>query len=378
MTNPIEPARSPVPRHLLPPAASRPARALGRGIAAIATWARLTNSSLRLGAADVVSPFGPQSRTLLWHILTETISTVGELGSADVPPEAGLTALRTLADRVRERVAISPPQAPTPLDGAEPPQIFALEILARDLQPCLSRWESRLKSRRDPAPPAADWSLLAPCRSDLARTRERLVERCWQLGIALGVPGLERLLPERPAVVPALMARDEIAGAEAAGGAPPDPASLQAGWRVYVEAATRIPALDMRSGPGALGDAIASLDALAGEIRAGLKAMPPMRSNGAADTVQALAFGLLTDGIQPFLAQWRLRYRKFASSERPESKWGRAEECRAAVAVTRARCLPKIQALGRKIGAPPFAPADAAAAAAAAAPLQLPPPETRS
>jgi hypothetical protein len=379
MTNPIEPVRPPVPRRLLPVAATQPARALTRGLAAIAAWARLTNSSLRLGAVDVVLPLDPQSRALLWHILTETISTIGELASADAPPEVGLTALRALADRVRERVALGPPRAAFPPDRAEPPQIFVLEILTHDLQPCLGRWLPRLDAWRDTGQRAADWPLAALCRADLGRSRERLVERAWQLGMALNLPGLDRLLPERPAAAPALIAGDEITGAEAAGSAPPDPASLDAGWRIYVEAATRIPARDMPSGPGALGEVIASLGALADEIREGLKAMPPPRSNDAAGTIQALTFELLTGGVQPFLSEWRLRYRRFAASERPESKWGRAEECRAALAATRARCLPKIQALGRKIGAPPpFESTNAAAAAEEAAPLQLPPPEMRS
>jgi hypothetical protein len=376
MTNPIEPVRSLVPRRLMPLVAARPARALARGITAIATWARQTNTSMRLGAADVVASLDPQSRALLWHILTEMISTIGEMGSADLRPEAGIPALRTLAERVREGVAVSPPRAPTPLDIAEPPQIFALEILAHDLQPFLCRWEHRLKLGRDTGHGAAGWSLLEPCRSDIARTRERLIERCWQVGIALRLPGLERLLPERPVVVPTLTAGDEIANAEVGGSALPDSASLQAGWRIYVEAATRIPAAETRSGSGALGEAIASLDALADEIRSALKAMPPMRSISASDTIQAIAFGLLTDGIQPFLAQWRLRYQRFAASERPESKWSRAEECRAALAIARARCLSKIHALGRKLGAPPFE-ATNTAAAGELAPLQLPPPATR-
>ncbi len=176
-----------------------------------------------------------------------------------------------------------------------------------------------------------------------------------------------------------LIAADELAGAEAGADAPPDPASAQAGWRIYLEAAARLPRPAPASGPGMLGETIAALDALAGEIRAELKAMPPPAPNGAADTVQRLAFALLSEHLQPFLTKWRPRYRKFAASQRPEAKWRRAEECRAALTETRENCLPTIRALGRKIGAPPLADfADPAAAVEAEVPLQLPAPATRS
>ena len=375
MTNHIEPLRRPVAERLLPIVAARPARALARRLASVAAWARVTNGAMRLDEADVAPLLDPPARALLWHVLTETISTIGALTPEDAGPEATLAALQALAERVRERVGAGPPRPVAALGGA-PPQIFVLEFLARDLQPCLGRWQPRLEKWRRAAQSTADWPLLPLWRRDVAHTRERLVERAWQLGMALGVPSLGRLLPDRAAAVPELIARDELAAAEAAASAPPEASALRAGWEIYVEAVTRMPAGDPPSGPSALGDAIAALDALAGEIVAALKAMPPARPNGAAETVQTLAFNLLTEGVQPFLAEWRPRYRKFAASERPEGKWRRAEECCAALAATRERCLPMIRALGRKIGAPPLGqPAGSAAPAEEETPpLQLPPP----
>jgi hypothetical protein len=254
-----------------------------------------------------------------------------------------------------------------------------LEILTQDVQPCLARWLPRLEAWCQSGRRTADWALLPLCRNDLARTRERLVERGWQLGVALGLPGLDRLLPQRLAAVAALIAPDELAAAEAEATMAPDPMARQAGWRIYVEAAARLPAQEMRSAPGAIGDAIAAIETLAGEIRTALKAMPPPQPRGAANTIQALGFELLTKGIQPFLSEWRPRYRRFSASERPEAKWRRADECRAALAASRARCLPTIGAIGRQIGAPPLPDfADPEAIAEEDAPLQLPPPATRS
>jgi len=374
MTNPIEPARRPATHRLLPIIATRPARALALGLASIAAWARLTNGSLPLGGADAELALDRQSRGLLWHVLIETISAIGVLGASDGPLEGALDTLRALSDRARAELAATPPRGAA-LPGAEPPQIFVLEILNHDLQPWLGRWQSRLEAWRATRRHEADWPLRDRCRTDIARTRQRLVERAWQLGMALGLPGIERLLPERPAVVPVLTSAEELAAAMAAAAASPDAAALKAGWQIYVEAATRIPARDLAPGPGVLGEAIASLDVLADEIRAGLKAMPPPAPDGGADTIQALALGLLNESVQPFLAEWRPRWRRFAASGRPEAKWGRAEACRAALAATFGRCLPTIGALGRKVGAPPLpSPEDPAALAEDEAPLQLPPP----
>jgi hypothetical protein len=382
MTNPIEPARKPVserrPAVFAADSAAAGIGALMRGIAPIMAWARLTKGSLRFGGPDAAVVLDPQSRGLLWHILIETISAIGVLGAADGPLEEALDALRALSDRARAELAASPPRAAA-LPGAEPPQIFVLEILSHDLQPCLGRWQPRLEAWQATGRRDADWPLRDRCRTDLERTRERLVERAWQLGMGLGLPGLERLLPERPAVVPVLTLAEELAAAEAAAAAPPDAAALEAGWQIYVEAATRIPAHDLPAGPGVVGEAIAALDMLADEIRAGLKAMPPPAPDGGADTIQALALRLLNEGVEPFLAEWRPRWRRFAASGRPEAKWRRAEACRAALAGTCRGCLPTIHALGRKVGAPPLpAPKDASAPAEGQAPLQLPaPPATR-
>jgi hypothetical protein len=199
--------------------------------------------------------------------------------------------------------------------------------------------------------------------------------------MGLGLSNLDRLLPARPAAPPALVPAAELAAAEAGVADPPDPASLRAGWQIYVEAATRLPAAAFPSGSGGLGAAIAALDALAAEIGVVLKTMPPPRPNGAPDTIARLAFGLLTESLQPFLAEWAPRYRKFAAIGRPDPKWRRAVECRSALAAAREDCAAKIRALGAEIGAPPLPPSPAAAAIAAEEdepPLQLPPPATRS
>lgn len=374
MTNPIEPVRRPVAERLLPIVSARPTRALMRRLTAVAAWARLANGPLRLGTADVVGTVDPQSRSLLWYVLTETISAIAVLGADDLPPATGLAAIGTLAKRVRDRVATAVPRTAALSDGAEPPHIFVIEILTRDLLPVVGRWQLRLEEWSQSGRQVDDWPLLGLCRADLARTRERLVERGWQLGIALRLADLERVLPERPTLAPELIAAVALSDADTAVPAAPDPAFMQAGWQIYVEASTRLPLPDLLSGPGALGEAIAALDILADRLREILKTMPPP-PNAAADTIQALAFKLLSEALQPFLTEWRPRYRRFAGSERAEAKWGRAEECRTALIATRARCLPITNAIGHNVGAPALPePGAAVLATEEERPLQLPPP----
>lgn len=378
MTNPTDPGPRSVRRHL-PVLATQPGRFLARRLASVAVWARLTNGSLRLGEPDAEMVLDAPSRSLLWRVLTATVSTIGTLAPPDVAPRAALSALTALAERMQEQIAANPPRPPRLPGRADPPQVFVLAMLVADVQPCLGRWLHRLEMWCEAGQPVTDWPLLGLCRDDLACTRERLVERAWQLAMALDLAGLDPLLPARPAAVPSLIAEDQLAAVEAAVSPMPDRSSLQAGWHIYIEALARIPRQAAPAGAGALGEAIASLDALAGEIRGELKAMPPPARDGADDTIQRLGLNLLGEQLLPFLAEWQPRFTRFAASGRPESKWRRAEECRAELAMTRARCLATIGELARRIGAPP-PPGLAAGAAAdeAEVRLQLPPPAMRS
>lgn len=375
MSNPIEPAgRSVASRHL-PALAARPGRSLVRGIAAVAAWARLRSGALRFGEIDGRPMLDPQRRALVWPVFVETIAAIGALAARDGPPEAGIAALTALAERLRERVAAAPPRLAVLPDGADPPQLFILQMLGSDLQPCLARWQPRLAEWCGGGRSTVDWPLLGLCRGDLEATRARLAERGWQLGIALDLPDLGRLLPERSAAVPQLLDAAELAAAEAGAAPPPDPASAQAGWRIYVEAVAGLPAAESSARSTALGEAIAALERLAAETRSALKAMPPLAAKSG--TIRALAFALLTEGLQPFLGEWRGRWQKFATSGRPAAKWRRAEECRVALAAARERCLPIVKKLGRELGAPPAGSA-IRAGPSEETPLQLPPPATRS
>jgi hypothetical protein len=129
---------------------------------------------------------------------------------------------------------------------------------------------------------------------------------------------------------------------------------LKAGWLIYVEAATRIATQELPAAAGLLGEAIASLYALFGEVRTALKAMPPARSGASANSIKGLALRLLNEGLRPFLAEWHPRYEVFKRLQQPEAEWDQAEACRAALAATRQRCLEMVRALGQQLRAPPL------------------------
>lgn len=292
------------------------------------TRARISKITLRLGGADVDVTLDPDSRQQLWRFFIEMTSRVA---TRALPPgegllEEALTSLYLLFDRARVDLSAQPPRETVPT-GTAPPHVYVLDILNEDLRPCLARWHVRLEAWNRTSLPESEWPLRDACRTDLERTRERVVERAWQLGTALEIPNLARLLPVRPPATPTILTPDELATAERAAGTPSDAESLKAGWQIYVEAATRIATQELPAGAGRLGEAIASLYALFGEIRAAMKAMPPARSRGCRDSIEGLALILLNEGLRPFLAEWHPLYEAFKVSGRPEADWDQAEAC---------------------------------------------------
>jgi hypothetical protein len=169
---------------------------------------------------------------------------------------------------------------------------------------------------------------------------------------------LGQLLPPKPdasaAGPPEIATVGEVKETEDEAGVVRDAESLKAGWLIYVEAATRIATQELPAAAGLLGEAIASLYALFGEVRTALRTMPPARSGGRADSIEGLALKLLNEGLRPFLAEWHPRYEAFKALKKPEAEWEEAQACRAELAATRQRCLPLVCAIGKQLHAPPL------------------------
>jgi hypothetical protein len=324
------------------------------------TRLRVSEVTLKAVVGDVKVALDPDSRQQLWWFFIELTSRVAtrELPPGDGLLEEALTSMHSLFERARADLSARPPRQGA-LAGTVPPHAYVLDILNQDLRPCLARWHARLDAWKRTGLPESEWPLGKLCRADIEKTRQRTVERAWELGskaFGMAEADLGRLLPPRldaPAVAPPAIATiDELKNKEREAGVVPDAESLKAGWLIYVETATRIATQDLPAGAGLLGEAIASLYTLFGEVRTALRAMPPARSGGQADSIEGLALSLLNEGLRPFLAEWHPRYEAFKALKKPEAEWDEAEACRVALAETRQRCLPLVCAIGKQLHAP--------------------------
>ena len=212
MTNPIEPVRRPVAERLLPIVSARPTRALMRRLNAVAAWARLSNGPLRLGAADVVTPLDPQTRALLWYVLTETVSAIAVLarrrsaahrgaGGNWNPRRAGARAgcdggaATRLARRGRRAAAHLCRGNPDPRFAAVSRSLAVARRCMASIRP--ASW--RLA--------AAGSSTAAILRAPATASSSAVGNSAWRWGYR----AWRELLPERPVAAPVLIAADDLA-----------------------------------------------------------------------------------------------------------------------------------------------------------------------
>ena len=263
-----------------------PAAVIGAlfGLAAALAWrhargillrARVSKATLKLGGSGVDVTLDSDGTEELWRFFIQMSSRIATrpLAHGDGLIEEALTSLYTLFDRARADLSARPPRG-APLPGTVPPHIYVLDILNEDLRPCTARWHGRLEAWKRTGRQESEWPLAQACRGDIEVACQRAVERAWQLGGSLGIAELDRLLPQRPAAVPDFMAATELQKLEADAGQPESHDALKAGWRIYVEAMTRIATQELPAGAGLLGEAIASLHTLTGKIRDELASLP--------------------------------------------------------------------------------------------------------
>jgi hypothetical protein len=342
----------------------RPAAVIGAlfGLAVALAWqhvssillrARLSKVTLQLGGSGIDVTLDPDSAEELWRFFIQMVSRIATrpLAPGDGLIEEALTSLYTLFDRARADLGARPPRGAL-LSGTVAPHIYVLDVLNEDLRPCTARWHGRFEIWKRTGRPESEWPLAQACRDDIEVTRQRTVERAWQLGESLGIAGLDRLLPPRPAAIPNFTAAAELQKLEADAGRPEGQDALKAGWRIYVETTTRIATQELPAGAGLLGEAIASLYTLTGKIRDELASLPPSSALAAPVGIAALGIRLINEGLRPFLAEWHPRYDAFKILGQPEASWDEADECRVALADARQRCLAIVAVLAQRIGVP--------------------------
>jgi hypothetical protein len=291
-------------------------------------------------------------RNLLWRFFLELSTRVATQPLADGTGSLreALTSLYGLFALARTELASMPPvSAPSP--GKISAQAYVLKVLNHELRPLLSRWHPRLAAWETTGMPESTWPLAAICRRDLEDTRGRVVTLARELGKALGFADLNGILPVEPKQFssPTLATDTHIADQQILGSL--DANRANAGWRIFVEAASRIAVQPLAPDTGLLREALQSLYSLFGSVREELKSMTPTPPTSAAeDTLEMVCLHMLNTKLRPFLAKWHPRLLTWEQSKQPESEWSEATECRIELERVRAAIAADVRRIGKIVG----------------------------
>jgi hypothetical protein len=130
-------------------------------------------------------------------------------------------------------------------------------------------------------------------------------------------------------------------------------AEQQIAWELHVELATRIAVTPLPADQGLLGEALASLAAMAGQSRQILYDHQPDPDPASVGfQAEAIAQTVLGEVVDPFLAQWQPRLQAWmadrpAATTKPdhERAWPRADVLRTELAGVQARLRPLAERL---------------------------------
>jgi hypothetical protein len=294
-------------------------------------------------------------RGFLWRFFVELATRVStqSLGAQEGILREALKSLYDLYSLARGELASAPP-AVLPFTDISA-RAYVIDILNKELRPFLSRWHPLLSAWEKTNLPEAAWPLGQLCRDDLATTRNRILWVTWDLGAALNVQGLDKILPPRPNRLGALVAAAAVDARD------PrlsllDPERTKVGWRIFVECASRISTQPLAARTGLLREALDSLYKLFGIIRDELKTVGPTPPLAAADaTIESISFCLLNLHLRPFLANWHPALLAWESQQQPDGKksereWPDADKCRAELDQLRTSMREEVRFLGTLIG----------------------------
>lgn len=130
-------------------------------------------------------------------------------------------------------------------------------------------------------------------------------------------------------------------------------AEQQIAWELHVELATRIAVVTLPKGRGLLGEALASVDAMAAQCRQLLYGHQPNPDPSSVGfRLEAIADRMLSEVVDPFLAAWQPRLLAWladrpATTSQPdhERAWPAAGALRAALEQVQARLRPLAEEL---------------------------------
>lgn len=351
---------------------------------------------------------GDPQRLQTWRVFVEAATRVAArpLDAGDGVLSEELASLQKLSEILRDELKSAPPAPTPPPPGAEanagktdaataqgsqteadtaegdaPAQpavataslaACANHLLNEALRPMMARWGPRVAAWEKTGMPESRWPLAASCRHDLNATRKKILLALWELGGHLKVPDLKNLLPTKPDTADSLELTlpAKIKDEEAAIWASAGESSKVAGWRIFVELASRLAAAapgKEDETPGENGkrvsEALGSLHELYGSVRCELKDIKPTAPPGAQaeDTVEGVALEILGGRLGVFLAEWYTRLRAWEEESKKDANsqggaepaWPQAGECAAGLAEVRADLDEKARRLAAVLGIPP-------------------------
>jgi hypothetical protein len=314
---------------------------------------RVSSLTIKLPLGEMKIEVAEGERQLLWRFFVELVTRIAtqELASQEGIIREALSSLYGLFALARTELTAASPRV-TSSPGEATVHSYVLKVLNDELRPFLTRWHPRLSAWERTGMPEARWPLSKYCRQDLATTRGRVLIHAWALGTALNYPKLDELLPKGPdnrgeLIDGALLADAEqqllgLVGADRS----------KAGWRIFVEVASRIATQPLAPGEGVLHEALQSLYTLFGAIRDELKAMSPTPVASGKSTIEVIALTILNKHLRPFLAKWHPRLLAWEQhwEKKKEADWPDAEDFREELAALRQRIAAEAAKLAPLIG----------------------------
>ena len=322
----------------------------------------LENLEITLFGVKTKVCFSEAHRLVGWRIFVETATRIStqELKKGDGSLREALSSLYKLFEIVRAELKTQLPSAPVEQAGSYTIESYAVRMLNDALRPMLSRWHPRLANWEKKERPESEWGLAELCRHDLETTRKNVLEYVRGLAEILKVHDLESLLSSIPADVTAALGEtavhsalagdEEISEKEKTLAAYLDDAHRAAGWRIFVELASRIATQPVAPESGKIREALDSLYQLYDLIRGELKQLsPPARNDRNGDSVEKIGLSILNGDLRAFLAKWHPLLGEWEGSQKPEAEWSQAADCRTELAALRQVLHGEAKRLGKLI-----------------------------
>lgn len=232
------------------------------------------------------------------------------------------------------------------------------------LRPMLSRWHPRLSAWEEKGNPESEWELAELCREDLETTQKKVLGYVYGLAQILKIQHLNEIVPLLPDIPQDNEEHQrktgsddlkwkeikEISEKEAALYGRLDDDHRSAGWRIFVELASRIATQPIEPDSGSIREALDSLYQLYDLIRCELKQLrPPERNKHSGGSVEKIGLAILNGGLRAFLAKWHPLLSKWEEAKKSEAEWDRAADCRSELAELRQTLRSEAGALGELI-----------------------------